>query len=69
MKVALQDPLLRIEDVAALTGIPVNTWRTWIASKKGPQPAKLGGRLFWRRSQIDRWLDEQFAAAAASERK
>lgn len=60
-----RDPLMRIDDVAEYTGIPVSTWRTWRQRGHGPQAARLGAALVWRQSQIDAWLDEQFAKAAA----
>ena len=61
----MTDKLLRINDVAAMTDTSVITWRHWIATNKEgiPKPAKLGKRLVWRESQIERWLDEAFAAA------
>lgn len=57
------DKLLRIEAVSEMLGIPVDTLRNWRAHGRGPQPAKLGRRLVWRESQINAWLDEQFALA------
>lgn len=61
------DKLLRIEDVAEMTGIPVNTWHYWRSTGKGPRPAKLGRRLVWRESQINSWIDEQFELANSKE--
>lgn len=60
------DRLLRIHEVAEMTGMPVETWRTWVARKQGPQPARLGRRLVWRESQIESWIDEQFELAATT---
>ncbi|TXH11045.1 MAG: DNA-binding protein [Spirochaetes bacterium] len=46
-------------DLAAETGIPATTWRSWAQHGKGPQPVKLGGRWFWRREDVEKWIAEQ----------
>lgn len=62
--------LLRINQVSEKTGIPVPTWRHWIATKRQdvPQPAKLGGsRLVWTEEQIDNWIASEFEKANQKE--
>ena len=58
--------LLRIEDVAGMTGIPVATLRFWRHEGRGPHSAKLGRRVVYRLSDVEAWIDEQFETAAAS---
>lgn len=60
------DRLLRIEDVAALTGVPVNTLRYWRSKGGiGPASAKLGPRrVVYREADVRAWIDESFAKAS-----
>jgi predicted DNA-binding transcriptional regulator AlpA len=53
--------LLRVPEVAALTGIPENTLRFWRMQGTGPQSAKLGRRIVYREADVLAWVDEQFA--------
>lgn len=57
------DKLLRIEEVEALTGVPVNTLRYWRANSCGPKSAKFGRRIVYREADVQAWIDAQFAAA------
>jgi excisionase family DNA binding protein len=52
------DPLLTIEDVAAWLGKPKNTLYAWHSRGKGPRAIRVGNTLRYRRSEVDRWLDE-----------
>jgi excisionase family DNA binding protein len=52
------DPLLTIEDVAAWLGKPKNTLYAWHSRGKGPRAIRIGNTLRYRRSEVDRWLDE-----------
>lgn len=62
---SLMDKLLRIEDVAELTGIPVNTLRFWRHEKRGPKSANLGGRrVVYREADVVAWIDAQFESAS-----
>ncbi len=54
--------LLRVPDVAALTGIPEATLRFWRHQGTGPRSAKLGRRVVYRESDVQAWIDQQFAA-------
>ena len=44
--------LLRLPEVAALTGIPENTLRFWRHQGTGPKSAKLGRRLVYREEDV-----------------
>lgn len=59
-----QDKLLRLDDVAERTGIPKPTLRRWRLEGQGPRSAKFGNRLVYRESDVEAWIDAQFAAAA-----
>ncbi len=52
--------LLRVPDVAALTGIPENTWRFWRHEGTGPKSARLGRRVVYREEDVLEWIDAQF---------
>lgn len=58
------DKLLRVEDVAGLTGVPVGTLRYWRHAGTGPQSAKFGRRIVYRESDVQAWIDAQFAGAS-----
>ncbi|WP_281711777.1 helix-turn-helix domain-containing protein [Dermacoccus nishinomiyaensis] len=53
--------LLTLDEVADHLRVPVATVRWWRAQGKGPTFARIGRRLACRRSDLDRWLDDQFA--------
>jgi predicted DNA-binding transcriptional regulator AlpA len=54
--------LLRVPEVAALTGIPEATLRFWRHRGTGPRSAKLGRRVVYRQSDVEAWIDAQFAS-------
>ncbi|QIX27462.1 helix-turn-helix domain-containing protein [Nocardioides sp. JQ2195] len=54
------EKLLRIDDVAAMTGIAANTLRYWRATNTGPRSAKLGRRIVYREADVLAWIDQQF---------
>lgn len=54
--------LLRLEDVANMTGIPANTLPYWRhVGTSGPPSAKLGRRVVYREADVLARIDEQFA--------
>lgn len=55
--------LLRIEQVSERTGVPVNTLRYWRQLGTGPKSARLGRRVVYRATDVDAWIDAQFADA------
>lgn len=55
------DRLLRIEDVAAMTGVSESTLRFWRhQGVTGPKSAKLGRRVVYREADVLAWVDAQF---------
>lgn len=58
--------LLRIEDVAQRTGIPVNTLRYWRKEGRGPRFVRIGRRLVCRASDLEQWINDQFDQADGS---
>ena len=49
-----------VKQLAAETGIPAATWRYYEHRGTGPRSFKIGGRRFWRPSDVEKWLDEQY---------
>ena len=65
-----RERLLRVEEVAEWTGVAENTLRYWrqlaLGSKPqyiGPPSAKFGKRIVYRESDVQAWIDAQFAEA------
>ncbi len=52
--------LLRVPEVAELTGIPEATLRFWRHQGTGPRSAKLGRRVVYREADVLDWIDAQF---------
>jgi hypothetical protein len=75
----LRDPFLNTDDACGYLGVPKATLLTWRVRRPGygPRAVKAGGRLKYRLSELDRWLDaheesfteEQIEAAQAIEEK
>jgi prophage regulatory protein len=58
------DPIIRIKEVAALTGAAEGTIRYWDSIGTGAPSFKLNGRRVWRRSSVLAWIADQEAATA-----
>ena len=54
------EKLLRLPEVAKLTGLPENTLRFWRHEGTGPRSARLGRRVVYRERDVIRWIDQQF---------
>lgn len=54
------EKLLRLPEVAELTGLPVNTLRFWRHQGTGPKSVKLGRRIVYRECDVVAWIEEQF---------
>lgn len=52
------DPLLTIDDLAAWLGKPKNTLYAWHSRGKGPRAIRVGNTLRYRRSEVERWLED-----------
>ena len=44
------------KDVAQLVGVSESTIVRWVKAKTFPQPFAVGGRTFFHRPEIDKWL-------------
>jgi len=65
-----RERLLRIDEVAEWTGVSSNTLRWWRSLAQGENPqhigppsAKFGKRIVYRESDVQAWIDAQFAEA------
>ena len=56
------EKLLRLPEVAELTGLPVNTLRFWRHRGTGPRSIKLGRRVVYRECDVVAWIEKQFDA-------
>lgn len=52
------DPLLTPEQVARWIGKPKATLYAWRSRGLGPRGIRVGNALRYRRSEVERWLDE-----------
>jgi predicted DNA-binding transcriptional regulator AlpA len=56
--------LLRLPEVAQMTGVPENTLRFWRSTGgQGPKSAKLGRRVVYRLEDVEAWIEAQFSNA------
>lgn len=56
--------LLSPKEVAEELGIPLATVRCWIRDGKDlPPMAKIGHRIYFRRRDVDAWLNAKFEGA------
>jgi len=53
------DDLLTTAEVAAITRTPASTLRYWRHIRTGPRSFRVGRRVVYRRSTVERWLVEQ----------
>jgi predicted DNA-binding transcriptional regulator AlpA len=58
-KQAAPDPVVTPEELSAELKVPLSTVYQWNYKGTGPEPFRPGGRqLRWRRSVINKWLEE-----------
>ncbi|MCH7901703.1 MAG: helix-turn-helix domain-containing protein [Acidobacteria bacterium] len=53
------DPLLSVQDLAAYLEVPVATLYAWRYRRQGPTGFKVGRHLRYRKSDVDRWINER----------
>lgn len=58
--------LLLVEEVAAMIERTPSALRYMIHAGKAPPSAKIGGRRMFKLSEVQAWIDAQFAAEAAT---
>lgn len=63
---AMSDPLITGGELAAMIRRPPGTIRQWRHNGYGPRGFKVGGRVVYRLSEVQRWLAEQERAEQAS---
>lgn len=56
------DKLLRLPEVAELTGVSANTLRYWRHQGRGPRSARLGRRVVYRERDVRDWLEAAFSS-------
>jgi len=60
MKHRSDDRLLNLSELAEFLGVARSTIYRWIDCGKLPQPFDLGdSAVRWRKSEIEKWLEEQ----------
>jgi DNA-binding transcriptional MerR regulator len=55
------DALLTQAEVAERLRPPVATLRFWRHKGTGPRSANVGGRVLYRQSDVEAWLEKQFS--------
>ena len=53
------DQLLTVEDLAEYFEVPVATVYAWRHRRQGPTGFRVGRHLRFRRSDVERWIDER----------
>lgn len=59
--------ILRLEQVAERTGIPLATLRWYRHQGTGPKTWKLGRRVVAYEDDVQRWLDEQASVSSGGD--
>jgi predicted DNA-binding transcriptional regulator AlpA len=55
------EPLLTPDQVSDILGIPAKTLANWRSARQGPEFVRIGVHVRYRRSALEKWLDEQAA--------
>lgn len=63
---AEDETLLKLEEVAALTGLPMSTLRYWRLRGEGPPMFRLGRRVVAKRSDVVAWIDAEAQRGSAA---
>jgi predicted DNA-binding transcriptional regulator AlpA len=56
------DRLLSIAETSVRTTVPVPTLRFYRHKHTGPTSFKLGGRVVYKESDVEAWIDQQYDA-------
>jgi len=51
---------LTAREAAAYLNVSINTLRRWNREKHGPQPGQIAGRMYYRVTDLDAYIAEQF---------
>ena len=60
--------LLTVPELAAYLSVPVRTVRFWRENDDGPPAFRVGKRLYFRASDVTRWLNSQADSSRSSRR-
>lgn len=52
--------LMFLKEAADMLRLPESTLRYWRHMNKGPKAARIGGRVMYRKSDVENWIEEQF---------
>ncbi len=53
------EPLLTVEDLARMLGVPVPTIYGWRYHGEGPRGFKVGRHVRYRLADVNKWLDQR----------
>lgn len=53
----MNDDKLNERETAPIVGVKVKTLQNWRQLRRGPAFLKVGSRVFYRRADLDRYLD------------
>jgi hypothetical protein len=62
----MSSELLTLEQFAEMVNTPINTIRFWRQTGYGPKSARIGKRVFYRRNDVNAWIDAQFDSAGGA---
>jgi len=61
-------PLLSVDEVAEVLGVPVRTLYQWRHKGVGPLGLRIGRHVWYRAADVSEWIDRRAAAEARSRR-
>lgn len=53
-------------EVSAFIRVPVTTLYKWRGEGRGPRSARIGRGLRYRRTDVEKWLEQQLSASPAA---
>lgn len=64
----MSDPLMTTDEVSEFIRVPAATLRFWRhLGDRGPRSFRLGRRVLYRRSDVEQWIDAQYAEARGAD--
>lgn len=62
----MNEELMLVTEVSEKCRIPAPTLRYWRQTGEGPKSFKVGRRVMYRRSDVEQWLEAQYAKAVGA---
>ena len=62
------EPLIDVQQLADYLDVPVKTLYAWRYRRQGPPAFRVGRHLRYRRSDIQRWIEQRIDTAASGSR-